>query len=125
MHYLDDHQFLTFTPAIHVTDGRLVRLGHQLDHSTTMEEATAILRRITKWGGLEAVEILAALLDDRPISLAAVGGLVTLGPEAIPTLERVAHETEDPGVLRHATMALRRINRDEPPRAWPVERRAA
>ncbi|HEY8090180.1 MAG TPA: hypothetical protein VIF09_20105 [Polyangiaceae bacterium] len=108
------NQFITFKPAIEITDRHLVRLADKLDDCIGSEDSIAVIRRITRWGGLEAIEILASLLDSPgPIGRAAESGLVKFGADALPVLFRVLDETIDADEEMHAESAVRRIERAE------------
>lgn len=120
------NQFITFEPAIEITNRRLITLGDRIDDCGGSDDYLPIIRKIARTKHPEAIEILVALLDSAgPIGTAAVGALVGFGEAAVPALERARDTSLDGDAMCQARMALARIARESAACDSPPMRRAA
>jgi hypothetical protein len=106
-----DETYETFTLRNPITNPRLRRLCRKLDDDCGgSEDYIAVIRKIVRTRDLQAIEVLAAVLDSPgPVGRAAAKGLVRFGLAAAPEMERVLRESLDGHACEHASWVLTQI----------------
>jgi len=92
---------------------RLKKLARRLEYRCDYaDDYVRCIRAIARTRDLDAIPILAALLDDRgPTARAAMSALVGFGEAAVPAMQRCVDESLDEDAIAHAGQVLERIER--------------